>query len=208
LVDGMTHATLATTTATLATSSAATLTANPDPILVAPGAAAGETTLSWNAPGSGSVEVHVGSATGALFAEGGSTGSAQTGDWVSNGLVFVLVDGMTHATLTTTMVTNTAPHTWYVDSNSGSDSNNGRSPTSAFQTGAKVMSVVQSGQNVGLECHGMWFEQWTVPTTEVTLDVYGVSPCGSSMPLIDGTTTIKAGSWSLTGATLTAMRRW
>ena len=34
----------------------ATLTANPNPILVAPGDAAGETTLSWNAPGSGSVE--------------------------------------------------------------------------------------------------------------------------------------------------------
>ncbi len=105
LVDGTTHATLASTTVTLITGAAATITANPNPIPVASGVTAGQTTISWNAPGSSKVEVHIGSATGTLFADGGSTGSQQTGDWVSNGMVFVLVDGSTHATLATTTVT-------------------------------------------------------------------------------------------------------
>jgi len=106
LVDGTTHATLASTTVTLTTSGGtATITATPNPIPVAPGVGAGQTTISWSAPGSSSVEVHIGSATGTLFAEGASTGSAQTGDWVGSGMVFVLVDGATHGTLATTTVT-------------------------------------------------------------------------------------------------------
>ena len=71
------------------------ITANPDPIEVAPGSSLGQTTISWNSPDSSSVEVHVGSGTGPLFAEGGPRGSSQTGDWVTNGMVFVLVDGTT-----------------------------------------------------------------------------------------------------------------
>ena len=106
LVDAATHATLATTTVTLATSGqTASITANPNPILVASGVTLGETTISWNAPGSTGVEVHIGSAAGTLFASGASTGSAQTGDWVSNGMVFVLVDATSHSTLATTTVT-------------------------------------------------------------------------------------------------------
>jgi hypothetical protein len=106
LVDGSTHATLASTTVTLGSSGGtATITANPNPIPVSAGVLAGQTTISWNSPASTSVEVHVDSATGTLFAGGASTGSAQTGEWVSNGMVFVLVDGATHATLATTTVT-------------------------------------------------------------------------------------------------------
>jgi hypothetical protein len=102
LVDGATHATLASTTVTLGASSGTpTITANPNPI---PGATVGETTISWNAPGFAGVEVHIGSATGTLFAGGGSSGSAETGEWVSNGMVFVLVDATTHATLAATTV--------------------------------------------------------------------------------------------------------
>src|SRR5271170_5090752 len=52
------------------------IAANPNPIPVVSGTT-GQTTISWNAPDSSSVEVHVGSATGTLLAEGGSTGSAQ-----------------------------------------------------------------------------------------------------------------------------------
>ena len=47
---------------------------------------------------------HVGSAAGALFAEGGSSGSQETGEWVGNGTVFVLVDATTRAVLATTTV--------------------------------------------------------------------------------------------------------
>jgi hypothetical protein len=106
LVDAATHATLASTTVTLGASGGnPTITANPNPIPVASGVLAGQTTISWNAPNSSSVEVHVGSATGTLFAGGASSGSAQTGDWVSNGMLFVLVDGATHSTLASTTVT-------------------------------------------------------------------------------------------------------
>ncbi|MGA7410749.1 MAG: glycoside hydrolase family 44 protein [Bryobacteraceae bacterium] len=102
LVNGTTHGTLATTTVTLGTSGGTpTLTANPNP---APGAEVGQTTISWNAPGSSAVEVHVGTASGTLFAAGGSSGSAMTGDWVSNGMVFVLVDANTHTQLASTTV--------------------------------------------------------------------------------------------------------
>jgi hypothetical protein len=52
---------------------------------------------------------HLVSAIGPLFAEGGSTGSAQTGEWVSNGMVFVLVDASTRAALATTTVTQILP---------------------------------------------------------------------------------------------------
>ncbi len=106
LVDGATHGTLANVTVTLGASGGTpTITANPNPIPVASGVTAGQTTINWNAPGSGSVEVHIGTATGTLFAEGTSAGSAQTGDWVTNGMVFVLVDGATHATLASVTVT-------------------------------------------------------------------------------------------------------
>jgi hypothetical protein len=49
------------------------------------------TTISWNAPsGVTSVMITIGSPTGPLFADGGQTGSAPTGNWVSNGMVFYL----------------------------------------------------------------------------------------------------------------------
>jgi Glycoside hydrolase family 44 len=109
LVDATTQATLATTTVNLTTGGSATITANPNPIQVASGVTLGQTTISWNAPGSTTVEVHIGSATGALFSSGGSSGAAQTGDWVSNGMVFVLVDGVSHAQLASTTVSLTTP---------------------------------------------------------------------------------------------------
>jgi hypothetical protein len=67
----------------------AVFTANPNPILTSP---LGVTTVQWNAPTATTVEIHVGSPTGILFAEGGSTGSAPTGDWVTDGMVFYLQD--------------------------------------------------------------------------------------------------------------------
>jgi hypothetical protein len=49
------------------------------------------TTISWNAPsGVTAVMVTIGSPTGPVFADGGATGSAPTGQWVSNGLTFYL----------------------------------------------------------------------------------------------------------------------
>jgi hypothetical protein len=102
LVDATTRAVLATTTVTLA--GTPTIAANPNPVLLAPGAVVGQTTISWNAPGASSVEVHIANASGPLFADGGSTGSAPTGAWVENGMVFVLVDATTRAVLATAIV--------------------------------------------------------------------------------------------------------
>jgi hypothetical protein len=107
LVDGTTHAVLGATT--VAISGSPTIGASPNPIPVASGAVAGQTTIGWSSPGSSMVEVYVGSADGTLFAEGASSGSALTGDWVTNGMVFVLVDGTTRAVLATTTATLTQP---------------------------------------------------------------------------------------------------
>lgn len=67
-----------------------TLTADPNPINLAPGSTVGKTTLSWNAPGHTSLQIFAGST---LFATGlASSGAIDTGNWVSDGLVFSLVD--------------------------------------------------------------------------------------------------------------------
>jgi uncharacterized protein (TIGR03437 family) len=71
-----------------------TFTASPNPI-VAPGVdvVQGQTTLNWNVTsGTSEVEIHIGSPNGSLFVQGGSSGSATTGNWVTNGMVFYLQD--------------------------------------------------------------------------------------------------------------------
>ncbi|MBV8817108.1 MAG: hypothetical protein JO022_02055, partial [Acidobacteriaceae bacterium] len=69
--------------------SGAAIAASPNPIPVAAGQTFGTTTISWNSSASG-VQVRVGSPSGALFASGGSTGSQQTDNWVTEGMVFYL----------------------------------------------------------------------------------------------------------------------
>lgn len=68
------------------------LSANPNPIPVSPGAVVGSTLLTWDDPAAQTLEIHVGSPNGILFAAGGPTGSAQTGLWVTNGMTFYLQD--------------------------------------------------------------------------------------------------------------------
>lgn len=49
------------------------------------------TTISWKAPsGVSAIMITIGSPNGVLFADGGPTGSAPTGSWVSNGMTFYL----------------------------------------------------------------------------------------------------------------------
>jgi uncharacterized protein (TIGR03437 family) len=85
----------------LGTQSGATFTASPNPIVVPAGATAGQTTLNWNVPAASVVEIHLGSPSGALFATGGSTGSATTGAWVTDGSQFFLQDVSNGKALTT-----------------------------------------------------------------------------------------------------------
>jgi hypothetical protein len=76
------------------------ISASPNPIPVPPGSTLGATTVQWNVPNTGEwfqsaarlVEVHIGSPTGPIFAAGGNTGSATTGEWVTDGMVFYLQD--------------------------------------------------------------------------------------------------------------------
>lgn len=69
----------------------ATLTANPNPIPVT-GFDAGATTITWNAPSAQTIEVRVGTRTGGLLTRFGSSGSMQTGPWVTDGMQFFLQD--------------------------------------------------------------------------------------------------------------------
>jgi hypothetical protein len=75
----------------------AVFTASPNPI---PAGSVGATILNWNAPTATTVEIHVGSPGGALFAGGGGTGSAATGDWVTDGMIFFLQDVSDNKALT------------------------------------------------------------------------------------------------------------
>ena len=67
------------------------LTANPNPIS-SNGTGVASTELQWSAPNSSTVQIRVGAPDGVLFAEGGSTGTAATGTWVTNGMLFYLQD--------------------------------------------------------------------------------------------------------------------
>lgn len=102
LVDAATSKVLATSTVrTLVTVPTSTISANPNPITLAAGANAGKTTLTWNAPGRSSLEIRVG---GKLFAGGlPSSGSTDTGNWVSEGMIFTLVDSATGVTVASTI---------------------------------------------------------------------------------------------------------
>jgi len=66
--------------------------ANPNPIPVTGGNFQGSTTISWNAPDAEVIEVRIGSPDGKLFTRAGNRGSIQTGNWVSDGMVFYLQD--------------------------------------------------------------------------------------------------------------------
>jgi hypothetical protein len=68
-----------------------TLTASPNPIPVSAGQD-GVTTISWNAPVSSVIEVHIGSPTGALFSRSSNHGAMETGAWVTDGTLFYLQD--------------------------------------------------------------------------------------------------------------------
>ncbi len=89
----------AAATTSAASVGGASLLLNPNPIPATAGSPYGQSTISWNAPGVAKVEVHVNSAAGPLFAAGGTTGSAMSGNWVVDGMTFYLVDASTKSVL-------------------------------------------------------------------------------------------------------------
>ena len=70
----------------------ASLTASPNPIALTPGSSTGVTTISWSAPGAQFIQIRVNSPTGTLFTYDGNSGSMQTGNWVTNGMTFYLIN--------------------------------------------------------------------------------------------------------------------
>ena len=113
LVDPATNAPLSTITVhTMASSNQVTFTASPNPILLAAGATVGQTMLSWNAPGYSNLQIWV---AGVLFDAGlPASGSVETGNWVSDGLPFSLIDsvsGKPIATLTLRTTLSGVPQT-------------------------------------------------------------------------------------------------
>jgi FkbM family methyltransferase len=65
--------------------------ANPNPIRKAD-LSPGATTLTWTATGTDLVEVRVAAPNGQLLSRSGPVGTAATGEWVTNGMVFFLQD--------------------------------------------------------------------------------------------------------------------
>ena len=68
------------------------ITADPNPVRVSDRSGLGVTTLSWTSEGVEMVEVRVGAPDGPLFSRSGPVGQAQTGQWVSDGMIFYLQD--------------------------------------------------------------------------------------------------------------------
>ena len=76
-----------------------TFMANPDPIMLNSGSH-GMTTLTWDAPGYNQLAIFVGSPTGSsMTGTVGSSGSAPTGNWVTDGVQFFLMDLTTHTAI-------------------------------------------------------------------------------------------------------------
>lgn len=70
-----------------------TLSINPSPIRVSRGQSRGTATLSWQTTGVSQVQIRVNSPTGPpMTGIEGPSGSATTGTWVSNGMIFYLQD--------------------------------------------------------------------------------------------------------------------
>jgi hypothetical protein len=66
----------------------------PDVITECPVSGLGHATIVWNYPGLGPVQVRVGPASQPMTGFPGPVGTADTGDWVSDGLLFTLVDSV------------------------------------------------------------------------------------------------------------------
>lgn len=79
-----------------------------------------------------------------------------------------------------------APNTFYVDSVSGSDSNDGMSPNTAWQTLSKVQTSVPTNMSVLFKAGSVFSTTYTVQQASITHGSYGVG----ANPIFDGSTPI------------------
>jgi hypothetical protein len=81
------------------------ITSTPNPVQVCDESGIGRTTLVWDATGiAEEVEVRVGSADGEVVGTGDAEGFVTTGTWVTDGMVFVLLNAVTGEVLDTVTV--------------------------------------------------------------------------------------------------------
>jgi hypothetical protein len=161
----------------------ATLAASPSTIVTPNGSWLGTTTLSWNAPGHSNVQLRVGSAAGTVFSAGGSTGTATTGNWVSDGLTFYLVDGNTHAVLATTVV--------HVNQDGASTTSPGNVGSAAFYLNPNPIQI-----SSGLV--GTTTVYWNAPGVS-NMQIRVGSPTGPLMANVGSSGSAATGNWVVDG---------
>jgi PKD repeat protein len=71
---------------------ASSLRISPDPLLVCSPTDLPKVRVAWDAPPDLLVEIRIGSPTGTLFARSRGSGTRETGNWVSDGMQFYLID--------------------------------------------------------------------------------------------------------------------
>ena len=76
------------------------IVARPNPVPISDESPESVTSLSWSARGTQAVEVRVGAPDGPLFSRSAADGSARTGNWLVDGMVFCLQDAGSGAGLT------------------------------------------------------------------------------------------------------------
>lgn len=87
------NGTLNVSSSTSAVTDGASITVTPNPIPVgSSNVLTGSATVAWNAPNAQVIEIHVGSPTGPIFTRNINKGSMVTGNWVTDGTTFYLID--------------------------------------------------------------------------------------------------------------------
>lgn len=191
LVDASTKATITTltvSTTVVASSNAIVFTANPNPIEVPSGTTHGVTTLGWYSPSSTSgASVHLGSASGPLFASSvGVFGSATTGDWVSNGSTFYLVDNSSGATLAK-LVVGLSAETTTTAGEGGIDPN------------IASIALIPNPVLAGPSGHGSAAVSWAAPNTSGGVAIHVGSPSGPLFAEGASTGYAETGEWITDG---------
>jgi hypothetical protein len=124
--------------------SAVTFTATPLVILNPDAKGLGSMTLNWDVPGASVVEVHINSASGALFTrQQGETGWAYAPGWVSDGMVFVLCEVSQNACSTANTVATLTAH---VGSDPSSSATAGGASLVAFPNPVALLPGQRYGQ--------------------------------------------------------------
>lgn len=82
---------------------------------------------------------------------------------------------------------------YYVDSDNGSDNNNGVTPQTAFATLNALTGKVQSGDRIGLAKGSHFYEKLKAYASNITVSSYGTG----ARPIIDSSRIIPAESWNM-----------